>query len=461
MPTSMARVQTGQAEGPMGIVDRFTRDKVSRWIWGGLTLACLAALLFAYRGERDELTDQVNAAEERAALYANTVIYYAVQADDPGSSDVHFLYRDLYVDVQGGIFTDPTVALVRIWDAEGVLRFSTEATERELIGQQQVTDDPGVQAAVTERRITSRKTTASFTRATTGTPAQPTQLLQVFTPLMAPTRIEPLGAVQIDFLYDLLADASRNPWLTWQIVFAGLTALFALLTVLSLRRSVQPIGAGTAEGHRVVVAKGTVPATGQGDPPGEDRSELERAAALEAELEGMREELQASREQLRQAEEAYRYLEVRMRKTQEEMARAENQAAVGDDTTPAVDDADERARASERRIATLESRLAEAEARTREAEAAMTSWMTDPQATDDVKATPAGPVPRSPEAPAAVTVDASALARLEARIEAAERRAAEAEERLTELTPEASDLRTRLARTAARKKLRPEDESDA
>jgi hypothetical protein len=368
----------------MSFVDRFTRDRASRFIWGGLALACAAVLVFAIQGERKALSREVDAAEERARGYANSVIYNGVQVE---AGEISYLYRDLYVSVQAGIFTDPTVGLVRIWDHDGVLIFSTD--DREAIGRRRVspTDDPSMQAAF-DGRLASRLTTEAFTRApTTGAPAQPTKLLQVFAPLRVPNRLSTLGAVQIDFLYDDLAEQARSPWLTFEIVFAALTALFLLMTVLSFR-AFKRSAAGVDALERVI--GGPKP-----EPPPQIVPELaapietarsdERVDALELESGAMREELQAAREQLQQAEEAYRYLEGRLRQTQEELRRFEghdpdevdarmselqNQlrgaeaalaAAVADDDSAELQ---ERVRESDERAAFLQDRVRESAERT-------------------------------------------------------------------------------------------------
>ena len=432
----------------MSIVDRFTRDRASRFIWGGLALACAAVLVFAIQGERKALTREVDAAEVRARGYANDVIYNGVQAE---AGEIGYLYRDLYVSVQAGIFTDPTVGLVRIWDNDGVLIFSTD--DREAIGRRRVTDDTSMQAAF-DGRTGSRLTTEAFTRApTTGAPPQPTKLLQVFAPLRVPNRLSVLGAVQVDFLYDDLAEQARSPWLTFEIVFAALTALFLLMTLLSVRASRRSaagvealervVGAPKEEPHAVIVPQ---PADSVESAPFDERVDM-----LERESSAMREELQAAREQLQQAEEAYRYLEGRLRQTQEELKRFEghdpdevdarmnelqNQlrgaeaalaAAVADDDSAELN---ERVREADERAAFLQDRARESAERTtalqdrvREAEERATALQGRLHEADERTASMQERLRETDERTAAFEVQ---LAEIRSELQAAQRQSADA-----------------------------------
>jgi len=421
----------------MRIVERFTRDRASRFIWGGLTLACALGLVFALQGEQRALDDEISAANTRTARYANTVVYDIATSPTLSSTEVEFRFRDMLVAAQAEVFTDPTVARMRLWDLDGVLRFSTDQP-RGSIGAVQV-EDERVVAASREGSSSFTQTTEPFTPATTGRDGEPTRLLQTFVPLTVPDRIDPLGAVQIDYLYDRLVENARDPWLQFQVLFAGLLGLFALLTVLSLRRPL-------TRTERVPVAALPAPAPATEEVSAQDADE--GAAALQ-------EELVVAREQLTQAEEAYRYLEVRLKKTQEDLARS------GGEPSPEIE---HQITAAERDRVMAESRADLAEQKLAEMQQRLERLSRDPTAPPPVvsEAAPVGPKDSPPAdaepapepseaAEPAPTEPADAPAAREpqpvgAKAEGSEEAAA---------SDAASELRARLARTAARKKLGP------
>jgi hypothetical protein len=453
----------------MRIAEGFTRSRTSRLVWGGLTIVAVLGLAFAYQAEQQALDDELHAAQERGTTYASSVIYEAVESPSLASTDVNLRFRTLYVAVQGGIFTDPTVARVRLWDVEGVLLFSTDQP-RSGVGVLQV-QDPAVIQAATEGRVTSSHTTVPFTFATTGTEGEPTRLLQTFSPLRVPDRIDPLGAVQIDFLYEPLVERARLAWLPYQVILAALAAAFGFLTVLSFRR---PALAGSTE-RVVVTSGGDDMGHGEVDPPavaipvGAEAAEADRDAAA------LREELQVAREQLAQAEEAYHYLETRWKESQEALKRFEGQEPP--DVEARVAELQDALRRSEAEITLLAARLDsgndEAMARLVEADQARSraearAAAAEARIAELERAAADHPEPASETGSASETEPTSELepegmpvtpngelfGQLEERLEAAEQRARQ-EDDAAELSTEASALRARLARTAARKKLGP------
>jgi chromosome segregation ATPase len=204
------------------------------------------------------------------------------------------------------------------------------------------------------------------------------------------------------------------------------------------------------------------------------------AASRDQELE---EELKIAREQLQQASEAFAFLETRvkdgpggqassgdievatgritelelaLKRAEEEAADARNGSVSQEELDRVKRDADERVAELERQMQegaakvdpemeALRAQLAEAEARAKGAEDALASARADVAAAREEVET----------APPNDHVSDGLLEELEAKVAEAEARAKEAEEEALRLTPEANDLRARLAQAAARKKLGP------
>jgi len=209
------------------------KSRVGRFVWIGLAVLSLLLFMVARQQEQVSLTKQVDEAQRRALLYANTVLYDALRAPTFSRPLTGAAYRDLYTDIQDQMFTDTRVARVRLWATDGTLLFSTN--ERDKIGEPRVERDPSI-AAAAGGEVSSRLTTAPLTKATTGDPGTQTELFQTFVPLRVPGRIAVLGAVQIDQFYDSLRTAAAGPWKTAQAIFLALMALFAALAMLSFRR---------------------------------------------------------------------------------------------------------------------------------------------------------------------------------------------------------------------------------
>jgi hypothetical protein len=280
--------------------------------------------------------------------------------------------------------------------------------------------------------------------------------LQTFVPLNVADRIEPLGAVQIDYLYDTLVEASREPWLQVQVLAAAALGLFALMTLLSLRK---PIPRAAAVGAAEVPVAASPAAARPAPVSAAETAEADGAVA-------MREELELAREQLVQAEEAYHYLETRLKKSQEEVSKH------GDE--PAPPEVQEQIAAVERDRAMAEARAELAEQRLGEMQRRLERLSRDPSApppivTDAVPVASNGDHPEptgAAEPPARQPAEApeppTSEREPEPTAEPAPPRGSERvgpavtdEDTSVAASDAATELRARLARTAARKKLGP------
>ncbi len=224
----------------MGIVDRFTRDRVSRYIWGVLTLACLGLFLLAREGQERSLGAEVDAAFERTETSAADV--FAPGLVQGRSSPVEgFTGRELYTMVRGEILTDPTAARVRLYDAEGTIVYDTDVL---LPGSLVPAENPNAVRALdsgTHGVIVQER----FTWSTIGTSGIQTTFLQVYTPLRQADQVGAQGVVEVDYLMQELRAVSRGSWPAVQLAAGALFLLCLAATVLSLRAR-KPAEGGSA-----------------------------------------------------------------------------------------------------------------------------------------------------------------------------------------------------------------------
>jgi hypothetical protein len=441
------------------IGDRFTRSMTARFLWGGLVVVSLIGLFVARSQQTTSLNTEIQNAQERAAHDANTTVADAAIVDTRAGT-ITFDKKGFEIATEGDVFTDPTVARLRVWDADGLLLASTDPSE--AVGEL-VASDPHVTNALDGTTSAQVALGEPFTYSTVGPPKLPTDLLEVFTPFRVKDQVQPVGAVQVDFLYGNLEAAAASPWEKLSRVFLFMAVLFAVLFLVSLVR--RPVKAER-------VAPLIVPVAGAPEPAVPGPVSDERNEALE-------EELQIAHEQLQQASEAFAFLEAKLKdgtgpvssvdveaamsriaeleaalqKAEDDAASARTNAVTQDDLEQVRRQADERVAELERQmledaskpdpeLEALRARLADAEARAEGAEAALQAARADVQAARrEVDAVPVDEVPDS------------LIEELEAKVAEAEARAKEAEDEALRITPEANDLRAKLAQAAARKKL--------
>ncbi len=451
----------------MKIIDRATRGMGARFFWGGLVVLFLIGLFLARGQKVTALNDQVQQAQARVESYARTTI--ADQAIvDTRADTITFDKKEFAVSVEGDIFTDPTVARVRIWGTDGVLLASSDPNE--VVGQLKVTQDANFTDAITNKLTQSHVVQENFSFATVGSPPLLTNLLEVTTPFMVKDQIEPVGVVQMDVYYSKLQTAAESPWDTISLVCIIGAVIAGILFVIAMVR--KPVAGA------VVPEPAAVPSE---DAAAAEPAMVTGAASRDQELE---EELKVARKQLQQASEAFAFLEARvkdgpsgltssadieaatgritelevaLKRAEEEAAAARNGSVSQEELDRVKRDADERVAEMERHmqedaakvdpeVEALRVQLADAEARAKGAEDALASARADVVAAREEVET--APTPNG-------QVSNEVLEELEAKVVEAEARAKEAEEEALRLTPEANDLRARLAQAAARKKLGP------
>ncbi|HEV8088159.1 MAG TPA: hypothetical protein VGQ50_05760 [Actinomycetota bacterium] len=461
----------------MKIIDRATRGMAARFFWGGLVVVFLIGLFLARGQKVTGLNDQVQQAQSRVESYAKTTI--ADQAlVDTRADTITFDKKDFAVAVEGDIFTDPTVARVRVWDKDGVLLASSDPNE--VVGELKVTKDQNFTSALTNKLTQSHVVQENFTFATVGSPAVPTNLLEVTTPFIVKNQIEPAGVVQMDVYYSKLQTAAESPWdAISRVCIIGALIAGILFVIAMVRKPVAAVVVGELEAVQSEAVQSEAVQS-------EDAVEWVpwMVAAESSRDQELEEELKVAREQLRQASEAFAFLEARvkdgpsgqassadieaatgriaelevaLKRAEEEAAAALNGPVSQEELDRVKRDADERIAEMERQMQedaakvdpemeALRGQLADAEARAKGAEDALASARADVAAArEEVETAP----------PPNGQVSNEVLEELEAKVADAEARAKEAEEEALRLTPEANDLRARLAQAAARKKLGP------
>ncbi|MGZ8594918.1 MAG: hypothetical protein ACXWYJ_04565 [Actinomycetota bacterium] len=388
--------------------------RIGYLVWGGLAALCIVLFMVTREQERAALTERVDAAERRALLYGDTVLHHALDARDVSTPLAGTAYRNLQAVVQDRVFDDPLVARVRLWSPDGTLLFSTAVSERGKIGRLRVNEDPAITAAA-GGAVTSRLATVPF--ATSGGDAASTDLFETFVPLRVTDRTDVLGAVQIDQYFDAVRSAAAGPWRAVQWTCAGLAVLFGALSLRSFRRrSAEPVV--TAPSSRPAAA----PTVRTEEPARRTGEHEETIAALRAEHEETITVLRVEHEETVAALKA-ELVEADAALTAELATSAVASAAAESD----------RLAETERRTAEAEDRAAEAERRATDLEVMLAAARRDAQeAADEALAPPS----------TAASLEAQAFELLEARLIAAEDRAADAEHRLAELGFEGPPVRS-------------------
>src|SRR4051794_27124582 len=187
----------------MTTFDRFTRDRQSRFIWGGAAVVFVALTMLAASNGRTALADETAQAQDRAVGYTQTVLFDALDADLLAEEIRGPQYRDLIIEVTGGIMTGEGVARVRIWSPDGTLLFSTESLEQiGTTAENRAPIDLGMQDLVS--RLLSEATVAGKP----GLAGTTEQLYQTFVPIHVRERTTVLGVAEIDRRYAPMVDAA-------------------------------------------------------------------------------------------------------------------------------------------------------------------------------------------------------------------------------------------------------------
>jgi hypothetical protein len=201
--------------------------------------AMLALAIF----QRDRALQQAyEDAQDRAELYAGTVLRSALsQADVAGPLEGQ-ARDDLFAEVQGLVLTDPTVARVRIWDPEGTLLFSTDPADQ----PGDTSEDPAIDVAA-GGRAESRITVEDLSRSTVEKERVSTPLFQTFAPLRVQDDADVRGAAEVEHFAAEIEERADDPWWLVQTVATVATALLALMALVSVARGMRrpaPVTAG-------------------------------------------------------------------------------------------------------------------------------------------------------------------------------------------------------------------------
>ena len=215
----------------MGLLERFTRDSASKFVWGSLLLAAILGLVFTLTSGGEAIREERLAAERRSVAYVEDELIPGIQGKDLRSPIAGQDLTELREALDRSIMADPRVTRVRIWSPDGVLLFTTDRGE-----------EPGSSAALNDELLQRVSEGTTLTRWNLsdvgGVDEEGRSLLRTYTPLRA-------GVVaEIDHAEDGTVGPVATSWLGYQILAGVAVALFLGMTVLSLREPLDRINVG-------------------------------------------------------------------------------------------------------------------------------------------------------------------------------------------------------------------------
>ena len=455
----------------MARFDKARRVLVLRVVVAALALLCVVGWLLARSADEKAVQDANAGAASRAAAFASSV---ARSADLRGGSLA--VSAGAFSDAaKGAAAADATIVRARLWNADGALVASSDANDRP--GRMPV--DQSVRSAL-RGDATVADVDATWVLPSGGDPVSGT-LTEVAAPLRVGSGSRPVGAVEVDFLRSAIV-SSR--WQTLSIALAVGAIVFGIGFVWAMTRKAPappvvhkkvepPPFSAPKIGHdfaaRPKPAPVWVAAPSDAPPPATSVAELEtatariaeledqlrraaedseRVAALEEQMAADAPEIEALRAKLAEAEARASEAETLLVTAQDALASAH--AQVGDTRV----EEEPAAEAPPTEAPGVEAAIAAPQPTAEQQQAAVAVLETQEPELESTEATEPEPEPEPEPQPEPEPDDPPDLiAVLEARVAEADARAQHAKEEARQLSPEASDLRVRLARTAARKKM--------
>ena len=287
----------------MSLIDRFTRDTASKYVWAALALVAAGGLVFAITNGARALDDERADAQARAVLYVEGALVPRIAGEALVAPITGPQAASLDAAIQRTVLVDDRLSRVRIWSADGRLLFSTDGAD--ALGSNAGLNDPLLREASRDGVLTR-----SNVSDTGGQNDPERSLLRTYVPVGA------RAVVEIDQTDEATLAAVRTEWWYYQLLAGAMLLLLLVMTGLSLRDPIEPINVG-------------VPFAASSIPAGFSLIDNERLHAVHEVYRLASERVERMQYKLEESEEARRRLEG-------DIQRALSKAATAprSDTTP-------------------------------------------------------------------------------------------------------------------------------
>ena len=215
----------------MGLIDRFTRDTASKYVWAVLALVAAGGLVFAITNGARALDDERADAQARAVLYVEEALVPRIAGEALVAPITGPQAASLDAAIQRTVLVDDRLSRVRIWSADGRLLFSTDGAD--ALGSNAGLNDPLLREASRDGVLTR-----SNVSDTGGQNDPERSLLRTYVPVGA------RAVVEIDQTDEATLAAVRTEWWYYQLLAGAMLLLLLVMTGLSLRDPIEPINVG-------------------------------------------------------------------------------------------------------------------------------------------------------------------------------------------------------------------------
>ena len=215
----------------MSLIDRFTRDAASKYVWAALALVAAGGLVFAITSGARALDDERADAQARAVLYVEEALVPRIAGEALVAPITGTQATSLDAAIQRTVLVDDRLSRVRIWSADGRLLFSTDGAD--TLGSNAGLNDPLLSEASRDGVLTR-----SNVSDTGGENDPERSLLRTYVPVGA------RAIVEIDQTDEATLAAVRTEWWYYQLLAGAMLLLLLVMTGLSLRDPIEPINVG-------------------------------------------------------------------------------------------------------------------------------------------------------------------------------------------------------------------------
>ena len=215
----------------MGLIDRFTRDTASKYVWAALALVAAGGLVFAITNGARALDEERADAQARAVLYVEEALVPRIAGEALVAPITGPQAASLDAAIQRTVLVDDRLSRVRIWSADGQLLYSTDGAD--ALGSNGGLNDPLLSEASRDGVLTR-----SNVSDTGGQNDPERSLLRTYVPVGA------RAVVEIDQTDVGTLAAVRTEWWYYQLLAGATLLLMLIMTGLSLRDPIEPINVG-------------------------------------------------------------------------------------------------------------------------------------------------------------------------------------------------------------------------